>query len=109
MSKGGNESGLFVDTGLLRDHVSKLRNEKKIASQLYANTVAMKGLDVQNSSYQYDLILRDIDQLVVYFKKMADLLDHVDDEAVQLSRMVGGMIENDSERIQKIVSNTFML
>ncbi len=109
MSRGGKTSDSFVDTGLLRDHVSKLHRERKIAYELYENVSMLKSISDPTISYQYNSILRDIAQLIEYFNKMADVLSHVSDDAVQLSYELGELIENDTENIHRITSNTYML
>ncbi len=109
MSKGGNYGGTFVDTGLLRDHVSKLRREKNIVSELYANVRAMRNLSDPTISYQYNSILRDIEQMIEYFERMASVLAHVDDEAVQLSLELRNLIESDTENTHRTISKTIML
>lgn len=99
----------FVDTGLLRDHVSKLRQQKKIASRLYENVAAMKRLSDPSVAYQYNSILRDIQQMIDYFDRMAKELDHIGDEAVELSHRIGKIIEESTERTRSTTSKNFML
>ena len=109
MIKGYNKNGLFVDTGFLRDHVSKLRQEKKIASELYENVKNMKNLSDPTVAYQYDSILRDIQQLIDYFAKMADSLAHIEDEAIQLSQEINQLIEDGTDETNRRVSQELML
>ena len=104
-----DKNGLFVDTGLLRDHVSKLREEKKVAARLYENVAAMKNVSDPTVSYQYDPVLRDIEQLMEYFGRMANLLDHIVDDAVQLSLVLSTLVEDDTELTRRIASHAFML
>lgn len=99
----------YVDTGYLRDHVSKLREERKIAVRLYDNVAAMKRCDDPNKAYQYNSILRDINQMIQYFDRMSSILSNVCDDAVHLSHELGNIIENDTERTRRITSDTFML
>ena len=101
--------GSFVDTGFLRNHISELRREKQIALELHENVKNMKGLSDPTVSYQYDSILRNIEQLIEYFDRMAKSLSHIDDEAVQLSQKLGSIIENDTELTEKKVSSKFVL
>ncbi len=109
MSKGFDTNGLFVDTGFLRDHISKLREEKKLALQLYDSMTAMQHCSDPAVSYQYTPILRDIEQLIEYFERMAKLLAHVNDEAVQLSHELGELMEEDTNSSHHTVSATYML
>lgn len=99
----------FVDTGYLRDHVSKLREQKKIASKLYDNVSYMKRNDDPNNAYQYNSVLRDINQMIQYFDRMAAVLSKACDDAVQLSYDLGDVIESDTENVRRTLSKTFML
>ena len=107
MSKDHN--GVYVDTGLLRDHVSTLREEKKLAYRLYENVALMKAVADPTVAYRYDSVLRDIEQMIEYFEKMANLLVHVGDEAVQLSNELGGMIKDSTDVSQRITAENFVL
>ena len=109
MSKGYNNSGLHVDTGLLRDHVSKLREEKKLASRLYENVAAMKFFADPMVADRYGLLLQDINQMIEYFCRMANQLASVGDEAVQLSQELKGLIEDSTDLTQHITTESFAL
>ncbi len=114
MSTGYSEDNTFVDTGYLRDHVSNLRQEKKIALELYEKVKAIKSLFDPTMCdpliiHRCNVLLGDIERLSGYFGRMADTLEHIDDEVVQLSRALGNLIEEDTERTNYIVSNTIHL
>ena len=109
MSRGHNTNGLLVDTGLLRDHVSKLREQKKLATRLYNTVLAMKNASDPTVAYQYDPILRDVEQMIEYFTRMAKVLTHVGDDAVQLNRQIGGIIEDSTDLARHVSNTTFML
>lgn len=109
MSKGYNANGLYVDTGLLRDHVSKLQSEKKLASRLYQNIVFMKNLADPMVAHRYDSLLRDIKQLIEYFDAMSDQLARTADEATRLSYELRYEIKDSTELSQRIISKSFLL
>ena len=109
MSKGHHKNGLFVDTRFLRDHVSKLYEEKKMAAKLYETVVAMKQHSDPADVQRYDSILQDVDALLEYFGRMARLFAEIDDDVVQLENSLGRMIEDDTNRVRHTVSSTFML
>ena len=104
-----SQSNLFVDTGLLRDHVSKLREEKKLASRLYENIAAMRTVADPADTYQYDLLLHDIGQMIEYFDQMAIQLAHINDEAVLLSHELRGIIKDSTELSRRITENSIVL
>jgi hypothetical protein len=109
VSRRSNSDGVFVDTGYLRDHISNLRNERKIALELYNTVKDMKANCDPSTAYQYDLILRDINQLVSYFESMARSLSHIDDQATQLSFTISDLIEDDTENTRRTASNAIHL
>ena len=100
---------MFVDTGLLRDHVSKLREKRKTAIRLYESVLDIKNADLPACDYRYRTILRDIEQLIEYFDRMADLLSNVSDDAVELSQKIGNLIQDDADNTRYIVNDNFML
>lgn len=108
MSKDNN-NGLHVDTGLLRDHISKLREEKKVASRLYENIVAMKTAADPMAAHQYDLVLRDIEKMIEYFNAMSKQLTYIIDEAVQLSDELRGIIVDSTDMSRRIAGENFVL
>ena len=103
------KNGVYVDAGLLRDHVSKLRERKKTASKLYSKVVSMRNSDDLSNAYRYTSILRDIERLVEYFDRMALLLDEMSDDAVEVSHKIGGMLQEDAENTRRVLSKNFML
>lgn len=109
MSKAYHKNGLYVDTGLLRDHISKLQEEKNLAYRLYEEIAVMKIAADPTAVYRYDSVLRDIAQMIEYFNTMANLLTRVDDEAVQLSKELRGVIKDSTELNQHIVAEKFVL
>ena len=109
MSKDFNNDALFVDTGCLRDHVSKLREEKKLAARLYENVLVLRRLSDPSTSYQYNSILRDVNQMIEYFERMASVLNRIDDEAIRLSREIKHTIEEDTEATRYITAKELML
>lgn len=109
MSEKGYNNRVYVNTGLLRDHVFKLREEKKLASRLYEYITIMKMVAGPMVAHQYDAVLRDIERMIKYFDAMADQLTRIDEEAVQLSHELGGIIVDSAELSRRITEKTFLL
>ena len=59
--------------------------------------------------HQYNRILHDVEQLIEYFGRMADLLSKTRDEAVQLSRQIGTLIQDGTEYTHHVTEQNFML
>lgn len=108
MIRGHNKNGLFIDVELLRDHIYKLREEKKIVERLYDSVMAMKSCS--DSMYgQENVVLCEIDHLLEYFARMINVLENAETEAIQLSHIIGGKIEEDTEQARRISLRSFML
>lgn len=109
MSRGYNKNGVYVDTGLLRDHISKLRQENKLATELYDSISAMKAVSDSAVAYQYDMVLREIGQIIEYLNTMANQLARIEEEAAQLSYELRGMIEDSTDLSHHIITRSFVL
>lgn len=109
MSNYVDSNAFFVDTRYLRDQVSELLDEKKIALQLYEHIDRMKKLDDPTLYQKYDSVLSNIEQLVCYFQKMAESLEHIEQDAVNLSCVIGEIINDETEKVKVITSESFML
>jgi hypothetical protein len=109
VSRHFNKTDTYVNTGLLRDHVSKLRQQKKIALRLYDNIAAMKSIDIPENFYKYNSILMNIERMIEYFDRMSRALEHIGEDATQISRLLGNKIEDDTQRVRHETSNTFLL
>ena len=71
--------------------------------------MGMKMASDPVTAYQYGPILRDIEQVMEYFGRMASLLAHIDDEAVMLSRELGSLLEDDTANIHRTTDSVFAL
>ena len=109
MRKGYNTNGTFVDTGLLRDHVSKLRSEKRIASQLRDSIVAMRNSSDGTAYGSYNSVLRDVNQLIDYLERMARLFDEAEGQAARISYETAREIDRNIAETLRTSSNSFML
>ena len=109
MRKGYNTTGTFIDTGLLRDHVSKLRSEKKIAVQLRESIVAMRNSSDGTNYASYNSALRDVNQLIEYLDRMARLLAEAECQATQISYETARQIDENIAETRRVSSGTFML
>lgn len=109
MRNGYKHDGFFIDTGLLRDHVSKLQNQRKIAERLRESLQAMQRVAKPETFAQYKAVLHDVELLCEYFTRMARVLNNTGDKAVVLSREIAAIIEEDAAQTRYISSNTFML
>ena len=101
MSRGYNKSGLHIDVGLLRDHISKLREEKKLVERLYDNVSAMRSCSDPSEYGQYYTIFRDIDQFLGYFARMIKELSEAEAEAIRLSRDAGEKIDDNAAQVRR--------
>lgn len=101
-------SEYYVDTGLLRDHVSDLREERRIAQSLYEAVKLVKDTGDPLLWQEYGRILNAIEELQRYFGKMIDVLDDVAFDATKLYQELGMGIQQSTDQIQAL-NNKMML
>lgn len=104
-----DNNSMFVDIASLRDHISTLQEEKKIALRLYESVLITKNASEPEFQYQYDRILYNINQMIRYFDKMVETFEYIGEEAWRLSYELKGIIEKETENVRDITSRTFML
>ena len=104
-----DNNGFLVDTRYLRDHVLKLNDEKKKADRLYGQIAVMRSMDDPAVSQKYYKILWEIDKLIVYFQRMSDALEHIEQDAIQLSSTIRQSIDDSSDTVRNATSKSFKL
>lgn len=109
MRKGYNTNGTFIDTGLLRDHVSKLRAEKKMATRLRESIIAMQQCSDEYAGSKFHSALYDADMLIEYLERMARLLAEAEERVIQISRETDVMITDRADETRHVSSHSFML
>lgn len=109
MRKGYNTNDTFIDAGLLRDHVSKLRSEKKMATRLRESIRAMQQCRGEYADSKYYSALHDVDMLIEYLERMARLLAEAEERAIQISRETNVIITDRTDETRNVSSHSFML
>ena len=102
-------SGTFVNTGLLRDHVSTLQEERKTALQLRESLIAMRNNCDSADFSSFTPVLRNVNQLIEYLERMARFLAETEEKVIVISRETARQIEDQSLHIGHVSSSTFML
>ena len=90
------DNDLFLDTRFLRDHVSEVKDERRITQRLYDTVKYTRDLGKPELAYSYNRLLSSIDELETYFMKMADVLEDISFDADQLYARLGSMIQDDT-------------
>lgn len=101
--------GLFLNTRLLREHVSEIKEERKTVLRLRESVNMIRNLSDPVMHAQINRILSDIDKERVYFEKMADAFEDIEYNALQCSRKISTLIASDTEYAETIVDDTFFL
>lgn len=109
MRKGYNTNSTFIDIGLLRDHISKLRAEKKMATRLRESIIAMQECSDEYAYSKYRSVLHDVDILIEYLERMARLLTEAEERAIQISQETNVMIADHTDETHYVSSQSFML
>lgn len=99
---------LRLDTGLLRNHVSVVMDEKRTALQLYSTLNTAKRLSSPDMQSRFNGLLSQIENLAAYFGEMATSLDSICDEAIELKRQLDKLIEDDSDAARKLLPDIIL-
>lgn len=102
------EKSIYIDTRLLRDHVSIILEEKRIAQQLYSQVNQLKRSDESVFGPQCHEALSKIDTLIRYYQMMANALEEVGDNAVALSREISRILQDDTDEVKRHYSNVML-
>lgn len=97
-----------IDTRLLRDQVSAVHSEKRIAQQLYSNVQTLISISDEMLRAEYRTILPKVDKLVRYYQSMEDALDEIADKACELSAQISGLLRDETDIAKAIGTEVFL-
>ena len=90
----------FFDTRMLRDHVLELKDEQRTTLALKNAVQMTKKCGDPSLWSQYDSVLKMIDDLEVYFRRMAVALDEIEWETVEAQRKMELAINEGTEQMK---------
>ena len=102
------DGSIHIDTRLLREHVSVVLEERRIAQRLYSNVEALQRISDEASRAQYRALLNKIDRLIQYFQKMADALEEISDGADALYRELSRLLGDDNDVAKSVLPNIML-
>ena len=102
------DDSIRINTRLLRDHVSAVREEKRLAQQLQNKVELLKRISGEGERPAYQYILGRVECLVRYYQKMADALEEVGDEAEYLYRQLAKRLRDENDAARSEISSTFL-
>lgn len=100
--------GLYVNTRLLRDHVSDVAEQKKLAQQLLERIDWMQTADVDGPQDQYCHLQQKIHNLIQYYNNLEITLEEIEEKAVYLSRDIRNTVRSDTEETTEKVNHDFL-
>ena len=103
------ENRFYLNTRLLRDHVSEVQDERRTAQRLKEAVRMTRDLGNPAAAGQYRRILESVDSLEGYFGRMANALETISDKGYQMYTRIGRMIEDDTDRTRSENNKRFML
>lgn len=85
---------LFLDTKLLRQHVTQIERELRCAQTLYDHIETARNLTAEELRDSYSRLLEDTQCLVTYFRAMANVIDNVSTNAEQTVLRIGRLLQD---------------
>ena len=102
------DGSIHIDTRLLREHVSVVLEQRRMAQQLYERVEALQRISEETSRAQYRTILHKIDRLIQYYQKMAEALGSIGDGAEALYRDISRLLSDDTDAAGRVLPNTML-
>lgn len=102
------DESIHIDTGLLREQVSVVREEKRIALELQSQVEKLKRTGDESSVAYYNDLLDRIEILVQYYGRMSDALETVGDDAVLLYRNLAQTLEDEKDAAKDTINHVFL-
>ena len=102
------DSSYYFDTRSLRDHVSDLREEFRVAQRLHETVKRVRDTGDPLLWQEYGRVLNRIGELQHYFERMIDVLDNAAFDAAKLSQELGKTIQDGTDKIQDL-NNKMMI
>ncbi len=98
----------YLDIKYLRAHVPEIQDERRTAQRLRDSVRMTRDLGDPNLAPRYSSIIHSVDNLVLYFDKMADVFEDLAYEGNKLSKKISQMVDEGSEQV-RIENDKIML
>ena len=102
------DDSFHLNTGLLRDQVLVILEEARIAQQLRDRIETLKNSSEEGLKPQYRAIQGKVDNLIHYYKKMAETLENVIAEAIKLNRQISQLVQDNSDEAKNKISHSLL-
>ena len=89
--------GLYVNVGLLRDHIVDVAEQKHLAQQLLDKVNLLQRMDAEGPQDQYRILQKKISNLVEYHSRLETTLEEIAEKAVQLSHDIHNAVRSDTD------------
>ena len=101
------DAPVYLNTRLLRDHVSRIQEERRTAQRLYESVRRAKELSDPTIESAYNGVLDDINALIRYFEKMEDAFDQIELKAIELNRTVQSLVQEGIDQTKEVQNKYF--
>lgn len=93
------EGSYFFDTRSLRDHVSEVQEERRVAQRLRDAVAFTRDNSDPSLRGEYNHVIYSVEKVQRYFLKMAEVLDDTASETVRVSRAIQNAVRESTDRL----------
>ena len=101
------DTQIYLNTRLLRDRVSGIREERRTAQQLLESVRRTRELSDPAVQAEYNGILTDLNALIRFFEKMEETFEQIETEAIELNRTIESMLQEGIDRTKETQRKVF--
>lgn len=100
------DDSINLNTRLLRDQVFVILEEAKIAQQLHERIERLINCSDDSIKPQCRIIQGKVDNLIRYYKKMAETLENISAEAIKVNQKIAQMIQDDRDEAKNKITHS---
>lgn len=100
--------GIRIDLQLLRDYMSAVLKEKRLAQQLYSEVEGVSRISDDSTILQYRQILSRVEILIQFYQKMEETLQGVEENAIAIHREIMARLREETDEGKHVLPNAYL-
>lgn len=96
------EEGVRIDIRLLRDYMSAVVEEKRLAQQLYSKVEGLCRMCDDSEKTRYYKLLRDVEVLLVYYARLEDSLQNVELNTIAIHNEITARLRDETDEVKRM-------
>lgn len=99
------DEGVRIDLRLLRDYMSAVLKEKRLAQELYSKVEGVSRFSDDSSRLQYRKILSRIENLIHFYQRLGETLQGVEENTIAIHREIMTRLREETDEGKRVLPN----